>query len=88
MTSSITRQKILCNTYYELLHRVNSFNHVDFDEPNAWKNLADSLERAAETMRVQTADYIEARDFEAEAELQAEAEYRKEKDAEKADPIF
>jgi hypothetical protein len=88
MTSSITRQKILCHTYYEILHRVNAFNHIDYDQPYAWRLLADSLERAAEALRVQAADYGDALDYEEEAARQAEAEYRKEKDAEETDPIF
>jgi hypothetical protein len=88
MTSSITRQKILCHTYYELIRRVTSFNHDDYDQPHAWKILAESLKRAAEALLVQTADYRDALDYEEEAARQAEAEYRKEKDAEETDPIF
>lgn len=68
MVSSRTRQNILCHTFYELLHRVNLFDHVDYDQPYAWKILADSLERAAEALRTQIADYIDALDYEQEAE--------------------
>lgn len=78
MTSSRTRKNILYHTFYELLHRVCCFNHTEA-EPHSWELLVNSLERAAESLRVQHADYREAREFEEEATRQAEAEYRKEK---------
>ena len=81
MISSRTRQRILEHTYYSILHRTNMFNIITA-ELLEWENLADALQRTAEAIRVQYADYLEARDFEEEAARQAETEYAAEKNAE------
>jgi hypothetical protein len=86
MTSSITRQKILCHTYYELIRRVTSFNHDDYDQPHAWKILAESLERAAEALLVQTADYRDALDYEEEAARRQKPNTAKKKTQKKPTP--